>query len=169
MGGGINIATGSTFQIVGNVLSNNGKDNTSLTGGINIQVTGSDVNRLDFNSLSQNAAIHGIGQGIQCISGTLFTASSNIIWDNSTGQPQVAGSCAYAYSDIGPTSVQQGTNLSMPPQFKDEPGGDLHLMSMSPVRRMADPAADLKDLAAYDIDGDPRGPQRADIGADQTP
>lgn len=171
MGGGISISTGSSFQIVGNVILGNGQNN-SLTGGINIQVNGSSVNRLDFNSLSHNTALNGVGPGIQCTSGMPLTANNNIIWDNGTGTPappQVAspGGCDYAYSDIGPTSVQAGTNMSTLPQFKDEVM-DLHLMPTSPVRRMADPNADLSGLAVYDIDGDKRV-SRADLGADQTP
>jgi len=167
LGGGISVGISVNFQIVGNVIFNNGQANT-VTGGISIQVDGSSVNRLDFNSLSHNTAISTVGQNIRCDSGILFTARNNIVWDTGSSLPEVSGGCTYAYSDIGALPVQTGINMTTNPLFKDGSAGDLHLMSTSPVRRMADPAADLSGLAARDIDGDPRV-SRADLGADQTP
>ncbi len=167
-GGGINVSSAGSFQIVGNVFFNNGQNNKA-TGGINLNPnTGSDLNRLDFNSFSHNTAGTGLGQAIQCF--VPLTASNNIVWDNRTPAPLplVSGTCTFAYSDIASIPAQTGTNMTMPPMFKDETNGDLHLTSQSPVRRMADPAANLKGLAAYDIDGDPRV-SPADLGADQTP
>jgi hypothetical protein len=168
--GGISIGLGGSFQIVGNVIYNNGQTN-KVTGGININVDGSNANRLDFNSVSHNTAISTTGQDIKCISGIPLTANNNIVWDSGSSQPQVAGTCTYAYSDIGPNGIGTAmSNMSTLPQFQNESNGDLHLTTSSPVRRMADPGADLKGLAAYDIDGDPRPlpPLRADLGADQT-
>jgi hypothetical protein len=53
----------------------------------------------------------------------------------------------------------------------NEAGGDLHLTSSSPVRKLAQPpAADLSGLAEQDIDGDSRASViMVDLGADQVP
>jgi hypothetical protein len=163
----------AVFQIVGNIFFRNGQPD-KLTGGVNIQVNGSDVNRLDFNSFSQNSAASALGQGIHCISSaTQLTASNNIVWDNGKpiqGSAQVnVGGCAHAYSDIGPLAFTSGTsNMSIDPGFSNEAFGDLHLTKDSMVRGKANPGLIPSGLAAKDIDGDARPTATpADMGADQ--
>jgi len=167
-GGGISAMNG-TFVIVGNVFFGNGSG-TATTGGIHVLTSQSAANRLDFNTLSRNLVADTLASGIQCTAGS-FTASNNIVYDNGTGTNlvQVAGSCQHAFSDIGPMGVAGGTgNLDTSPMFLDEANGDLHVGGASPVRGLADPGANLTDLAAQDIDGDRRG-RPADIGADEVP
>jgi len=176
-GGGIHINGSVAFHIIGNFIYQNGQNGRSNASGINIavnaQVAGAPENELKFNSITANLGLD-TGQGIQCASGTPLIASNNIVWMNG-GTPvvdaQVTGNqCSFAYSDIGPTPATGATNIVTDPSFVNSATGDLHLTAASPALGGGDPAANLTDLAAKDIDGEPRvnrpgkGP---DLGADQ--
>jgi hypothetical protein len=176
--GGIRMQDDSSFQIVSNIIFRNGQPNPrAAAGGIFISVNAPPIdappNRIDFNSLSANIGLDA-GQGIQCTAATPLTASNNIISDNGLAPAAVAQvfgpGCSYAYSDIGPMGLGTANgNLSVPPAFDTQSGKPLRLSTTSPVRHLADPSADLRGLAALDIDGDMRVGPRADIGADQVP
>jgi hypothetical protein len=58
--------------------------------------------------------------------------------------------------------------MMVPPGFDPLSPKPLHLSSASLLRHMADPGADLRDLAVVDVDGDGRVAP-ADVGADQLP
>jgi hypothetical protein len=166
-GGGINVSSG-TFVIVGNVFQSNG-DVNSPNSTVTIATGYDPMNRLEFNSIAGNLAQTGDNPGVQCSAGVGFVARNNIIWVNiGNVGAQIGGNCQYAYSDVGPTSVtganDAGNNLSVDPLVTS----DLHLMSLSPVIKKADPNANLTGVAAKDIDGDSRV-MPADMGADQIP
>jgi hypothetical protein len=172
-GGGIYISNG-TFDIVSNIVINNGNAGGS-TGGINI-FTSQSANKFEFNLIIGNLAQQGVGAGVQCIATVDFTGRNNIIWNNDNGTQnstrQIGGSCPYAYSDIGPTDIpgvnDPGNtmhNINVDPMFVDEMA-DLHLTASSPVRGNGDPASDLSGIAAKDFDGELRV-LPLDIGADQ--
>jgi len=168
--GGILIGANGIFQIVANFIFGNGGP-SSVTGGINAPaLDGDSSNRIDFNSISHNNAM-GAAAGIQCISGTAFTARYNIIWKNGTSPTfpadQVnAGGCAHVLSDIGPfPAVPTASNFNVDPGFVDETNGDLRLKSDSRVLTKVE-APDLSGLAAFDIDGEMRV-GATDLGADQ--
>jgi hypothetical protein len=176
MNGGIRAQDDTSFQIVGNIIYHNGLSTRTAAGGIFIQVNAPPadfVNQVDFNTLSANMGSDG-GQGIQCMAVTSLTTSNNLIWDNGltpAAAMQVFGSgCSYRYSDIGPMGIgTDNANMSMPPAFDSAPGKLLHLSTGSPVLGKADPTADLRGLAAFDVDGDPRVGPNVDIGADEMP
>jgi len=69
-----------------------------------------------------------------------------------------------AYSDVGPQAVSGTGNINVDPQFVDAASRNVHLMTASPAKDVADSAATL----AVDIDGDlrPQGTAR-DMGADE--
>ena len=168
-GGGILIATNvDEFQIVGNVIFNNGSA-AATTGGIRVSdVTGTSANRIDFNSLSRNEALTGVAPGIDCESlGLQLTARYNIIWNNGptpvfATQVNAAG-CDHASSDIGPEVF--GSNVTIEPGFIDENGGNLHLMRSQGQLTVNPGSSDLTGLAARDIDDQPRSAP-TDMGAD---
>jgi hypothetical protein len=166
-GGGVSITNG-TFIIVGNVFFNNG-GNTTLVGGISIGTAANAANRLDFNSFALNTSQDGISPAVQCVAG-VFTAKNNIMSGNRTPTPgtnQTGGTCMHAYSIIQPGTIPPGTqNSGSDPLFADPAKGDLHLQSISPARRAADPGSDLAGVASRDIDGNVRVAP-ADIGAYQ--
>jgi len=174
-GGGIKVTNG-TFVIVGNSFAANG-DVGSSVGGVSINTTTSDpMNRIEFNTISSNATMSGKAPGVDCTVGTgsstIAIARNNIIWDNNGNmEPQVAGTCKHAYSDIGILTFggesDGGNNLSEPPMFI-EAIYNLHLQSTSPMIGRADPNAKLDGVAAQDFDGNARI-KPADIGYDQLP
>jgi hypothetical protein len=167
--GGILIAANvDEFQIVGNVLFNNGGAAVT-TGGIRVSgVNGTSANRINFNSLSRNEAIAGVAPGIHCESlGLQLTARYNIIWNNGptpvfATQVNAAG-CDHASSNIGPEMF--GTNAMIEPGFIDENGGNLHLMRSQSQLTVNPGSNDLTGLAARDIDDQPRSAP-TDMGAD---
>lgn len=170
--GGIRISDDAVFQIVGNVIYHNGqpdKNSGAISVNVNNKAPGAPPNQLDFNSIVANTS-NTVPQGVACGPGTTMKANNNILWDNGIAtaiQANTDGQCDWEYSDIGPLALGgSSSNISMPPKFAVEATGDLHLTSSSPVRGMADPAADLGGLAAQDIDGQTRV-SRADMGAYQ--
>ncbi len=164
-GGGIDAA--SRFEIVGNIIFANGRPD--LPAGGLFLLSGSTLNRVEFNSLTLNTAQAGVGAAIEC-SGEL-TARNNIMSGNGslTYMEQVGGTCMHAYSIARPGDVPDGPgNSSADPMFVDPQTGELHIMDGSPATGAADPASDLTGIAARDIDGQPRNAP-ADIGADEIP
>jgi hypothetical protein len=171
-GGGILISTNvDEFQIVGNVIFNNGSA-TATTGGIRVSnVIGTPANRIDFNSLGRNEASLPIAPGIDCESlGSRLTARYNIIWNNGPapvfGAQVNAGGCDHTSSDIGPETF--GTNVNMEPGFIEETGGNLHLMHSQARLTVTPNTNELAGLAQRDIDGHTRG-ATTDMGADHVP
>jgi parallel beta-helix repeat protein len=176
LNGGIRLQDDASFQIISNIIFRNGQSTKTAAAGILVQVneppSGAPPNRLDFNTLSLNMSSDS-GQGIQCTAVAVLEASSNIIYDNGLAPltaVQVSGNgCHYTYSDIGPVGIGvTDGNMMVPPGFDAQSSKPLHLSSASLARHMADPGADLRGLAAIDVDGDPRVAP-ADIGADQLP
>jgi len=173
-GGGVDVNSNAKFTIVGNVIVNNGTTTGSI-GGIGI-LTNAANNRLEFNSIAENKAQMTAAAGITCTANANFTAKNNIIWSNNSFVAnmmgiQVSGACGHSYSDIGPAAITGpiniGNNQSIDPKFKDK-ATDLHLMSGNQLQQLqqSDPGSVLTDIAAKDIDGDPRV-SPAYIGADQ--
>lgn len=166
-GGGISIS-GAQFSITNSIIATNGSA-TSALGGVqinNITVAGPHI--LDFNTITANLGPATINTGVACATVLpRLTFSNNIIYANivSGGGAQVGGdmNCSTSYSDIGPGAVSGQGNINHDPLFVSLPQ-NFHLMSTSPARDAADPAATIAD----DIDGDarPQGPRR-DMGADE--
>lgn len=166
LGGGVVIDGSATFFMVGNTFFLNG-GLTSTTGAVRITAKQSQLNRLDFNSFFNNAK-QGTGGAVSCDAGIMFTASNNIIYNPALVADPTTGSCTYAYSLIQPGTVPPNAhNLSGDPEFVDTTMGDLHLLPGSPAFQAADPAADVSGLALHDIDGKPRTPPPATLGAYQ--
>lgn len=165
--GGVVIDGTATFFIVGNTFFANGSM-TSTTGAVRISARQAPSNRLDFNSLLKNQN-QDRGGAIDCSAGPTFTARNNIIDNPAQLADPLTGSCAYAYSLIQPASTAQSTHpvVGADPMFVDPINGDMHLMSGSPALHAADPAADVSGLALDDMDGKPRMPPPATIGAYQ--
>lgn len=172
-GGGVAV-TSSTIVIVSNIFSGNGSignvsnPNPSAVGGMNLQLSASSGNLLEFNTIVGNhASIGGNGPGIQCVlSG--FTARNNILWmNNDNATVQIGGNCIHAYSEVAGVAVDMNNNTHVDPML----GSDFHLLgSSNPMMGKADPATDLGGPAATDIDGQARVARTAmgaDIGADQ--
>jgi hypothetical protein len=168
-GGGLSI-TSATFQIVGNVFSNNGPlgvpDPPSTIGGIFIMTTGNSANRLDFNTITGNHAQPGNGPGLQCTAGSL-SVRNNIIYNNNDNlAAQFGGNCQPTYSDLGFVTIDVNNNMHADPMF----GAAFHLTETSSLVGNADPNSDLTGIAEKDIDGEKRSKRSgagADIGADQ--
>lgn len=161
-GGGISLSA-TSFDLQNNVITNNGSG-TTVYGGILISQLGSGAHNLAFNTIANNVAQTGFTSGatFQLISAAV-TFSNNIIYGNTS--MQVAGTnVSNAYSDIGPDAAAGTGNISTDPQFVNAAQKNYHILSGSPCKDAADPAASL----AVDIDGDAR-PQglRSDIGADE--
>jgi hypothetical protein len=57
-------------------------------------------------------------------------------------------------------------NSAADPMFVNTTSGDLHIAAGSPAIGAADPSSDLNDVAARDLDNEPRQAP-ADIGADE--
>ena len=178
-GGGVDVNTNARFTIVGNVVVSNGAGG-GIFGGISVATTVAN-NRLEFNSIAENKAQMLAPAGISCNANAGFVAKNNIVWNNNSAVPnmagiQVSGICGHSYSDIGPAAITGpidiGNNQHIDPKFKDNTT-DLHLTSTSPLQMLqqSDPGTSLndpKDPAVKDIDGEPRI-SPADIGADQYP
>lgn len=161
-GGGISIKMG-TFVIVGNVFMKNGTTNTT-NATVAISTGPSAVNRLEFNTIANNQRQTNAVAGVDCLAGDGFTATNNIIWNN-TGPTQFERPCLHTYSVVGPASAPpQGTGNS-----KDDPkltgDTDPHLQAQSSALGTANPSADISGIALRDIDGNTRA-SPADIGAD---
>ncbi len=167
LGGGIMVNSPAAFQIIGNVIIDNGTGDSPL-GGIAISTTAATDNQLEFNSLYQNASQDGIGAALRCVAGA-FTARNNIYFDNgsATNHEQVSGTCAYTYSIVKPGSLPMGIgNMTADPLFVGASGGNLRVQPASPAIRAADPDSDLTGLAARDLDGTLRA-RPATLGAYQ--
>ncbi len=168
--GGITIS-GAQFDITNCFITQNGGGTAGL-GGVKIDgITSAGTHRLDFNTITANLGPATVHTGISC--GTVLTPvtlADNIIFANivSGGGAQIGGSanCATTYSDIGPDTVAGTGNINADPLFVNVAQSNFHIMSGSPAKNTADPAATL----TVDFDGDPR-PQGAhsDMGADETP
>jgi hypothetical protein len=154
------------FSLVNNFIVGNGLA-TAPFGGVEIDQdppSGGAAGRLLFNTIADNSA-----PGVKCTDQTAaLTFSDNIVWKNgNAGQVLSSGaSCAWTYSDIGPTAVTGTGNKNADPQFMDPSSGEYHLMTKSPCVNAADPAATV--MVDYDGDLRPAG-GRADIGADEAP
>jgi hypothetical protein len=168
-GGGIS-ASGSQFDITNSFIVSNGGA-SAVFGGVTIDgigVNAQGAHRIDFNTIAANLGPAGVNLGIAC--GTVLTPltfTNNIIYANivSGGGKQIAGmNCSTAYSDIGPDAASGTGNINADPMFVNPALSNFHLMSGSPAKDAADPAATLS--VDFDGDGRPQGAQR-DIGADE--
>lgn len=164
--GGVSL-TDTSFTLQNNLIASNGNPlpGGSTFGGINISNTGPlAVQTLDFNTISGNGSLQtAFATGVICQTVTPMTASNNIVHLNVGGMSNIAGNCAWSYSNI--ESGASGTgNIDMDPLFVDVDTGNFHLQPDSPCRDAADPAATL----GVDFDGDarPQG-ERHDMGADE--
>lgn len=169
--GGFAITDGK-FEIVGNVITNNGMMN-GMVGGVRIEAPDALTNRLEFNTIYGNRVSDGTGSGIHC-NPSSFTARNNILFQNtiSLNTDQIGGSCHHSYSFLPQDSsgVDGDHNIigPMSPMFVDPENGDFHLAPGSPALEMGDPNFTESDLSRFDRDGHER--QRPpDIGAYQAP
>lgn len=163
-GGGVSISN-SGFTLRNNFITSNGDVGAGGTpfGGVTISNAATPTQILEFNTITDNKANAAFSPGVICAVITPTTASNDIVWANLGGGSQLSGTCTWRYSDI--EGGQAGTgNINMDPLFVDALNGDFHLMTSSPCRDKADPAATI----TVDIDGDAR-PQgsRSDMGADE--
>jgi hypothetical protein len=164
--GGVSLAS-SSFDLQDNVITRNGSV-ASDVGGVLIDRPSGAMHRIEFNTITQNEDISGLGAGVICqLVAQPLSFNNNIVYGNRF--EQVLGpNCSWSYSDIGPDPVSgtvSGTgNLNVDPHFVDPAEGNYHLQASSPLIDHADPGATL----AMDIDGDPRPRDgRSDIGADE--
>ena len=165
--GGLSIS-GAEFDISNSFIVQNGAV-LSLIGGIDFpQISATGMHRLDFNTIASNGGNMSVNSGINCSTVVApVSFNSNIIYGNvvSAGGKQLGGSamCTAIHSDVGPDPSAGTGNINMDPMFVNLQN-NFHLMSTSPAKDVADPAATI----AEDIDGDLR-PQglRSDMGADE--
>lgn len=154
------------FDITNNLIFNNQTAGAPAVQLLNL-VGG--TQRFDFNTIAgnrNNTSGTGGTNGVTCQGTIVSTFSSNIVYGNTgaNGSKQVS-ECIWAYSNIGPDFVTvPGTrNTNYDPLFVSV-AGDFHLMSVSPLKDLADPTATIE----FDIDGDRRLVNgSADIGADE--
>lgn len=163
-GGGITVNGNSVFTIVGNMFLSNGDSATGPAGGFQA-MTPLPGNRLEFNTFAGNMSVASVGAGIQCQAPSAastampLVAQNNIIWNNNGPTAlQVLGSCTHSFSDIGeadiptsPVNLDGGSNFKMNPMFVGTI--DLEVNAGSPIRGKGNPAANLDDIAAVDING----------------
>jgi hypothetical protein len=158
-GGGV-IVSGGTYALTNNMITRNGAP-AGTVGGVQLaNIT--TVGRFDFNTLADNVTTAGFAAGVRCDSGPPQTLSSCIVVGLAADQVS-ATNCSFAYT-LSNEAIAGTGNLTMAPMFVDSANGNFHLMSTSPARDAADPAATL----ATDIDGEarPEGAVR-DMGADE--
>jgi hypothetical protein len=167
LAGGIYV-NGGAFSIQNDFISQNGGLSSTL-GGVSIQsINTAGAHVFAFNAVSGNTASNPATPGVDCILiGVPFVFSDNIVFGNTAGNgKQVAGAnCSWSYSDLGDGTTGPG-NLNIDPLFANASADNLHLMSTSPVKDVADPAA----TQSVDIDGEPRPSPvggRSDMGADE--
>lgn len=167
IGGGVSVNSG-TFRLENNFIAVNGGLSSSL-GGVSLQSPSATGPHLfQFNTVTGNGCVSTATSGVDCLSvGNPLTFSNNIVYGNTggTGKQVNGANCNWTYSDLGDNTAGDG-NITMDPQFVDTSQDNLHLMSTSPARDAADPAATIP----VDIDGDPRPSPtggRSDMGADE--
>lgn len=175
-GGGI-FASGGSFDITNSFIITNGAPGNDpmatmpAFGGVlfNSPITAS-PRRFEFNTVSNNSSnsVTGVFCGLNMAAATF---ANNIVYLNQSGgsHVQFGGpgllNCTWTYSDIGGLSPLIMGNMDMDPMFVDTTKDKFQLMSGSPVKDKADPAATI----TVDFDGDPRPTGKADIGADELP
>lgn len=162
-GGGVTLNS-SSFEIQNTVIAKNGNA-SSVFGGVLINQLGPGSRVLAFNTIANNVGQTPFTTGVTCqLIAAPVTFSNNIIYGNASGQ--VTGTnCGYTFSLIGPDAGPSGNgNLNADPLFVNATQNNFHIMTTSPAKDAADPAATL----AIDIDGQmrPAGSAR-DIGADE--
>ncbi len=167
-GGGLSIS-GAQFDITNSFITQNGAATTSF-GGVSFAQLGAGSHLFDFNTVTGNVAATGTTTGVVCSLVTqLQTFSDNIIFGNqgAGSGTQISGNnCATTFSDIGPDTASGTGNINADPLFVNVSQSNFHIMTGSPAKDVADPAATLH----VDFDGDVR-PQgvHSDMGADETP
>ncbi len=162
--GGVYVIGGS-FRIVNNFIVDNGTPGSSFRGGVSLSSAGYSPTTLVNNTIAYNM---GKGSpfisGVRCVSS--MTIYNNIIWMNDN--PDVSSDCDPWYNDISNStwSGVQG-NISAPPLFVDQPGGDYHILPISPCVDTGDPAGS-PPAPPGDVDGEVRPLGiRVDMGADE--
>lgn len=176
-GGGI-FVDGGSFDITNSFIVGNGAPTNdpmagmpSFGGVLFNSPSSASTRRFEFNTISNNSAksITGVFCGTNMATATF---ANNIVYANQSdqGRLQIGGpsivNCMWRYSDIGGLipPLLMG-NMDMDPKFVDPTTDKFQLMSGSPVKDKADPAATI----TVDFDGDPRPAGKADIGADELP
>lgn len=162
-GGGLSVSS-TEFDLTNNMIVKNGSA-TSSFGGVLFTQTNTGTRKLAFNTIAQNQATTGITPGVLCAAvANAVQFADTIVFGNGAGLQVEGTMCTWTYSDIGPTAATGSGNINMDPMFANATQNDFHLMSTSPCKDAADPAATLN----VDFDGDarPQGPH-SDIGADE--
>lgn len=172
-GGGVSI-NNCQFSLLNNLIIANGAagQSTPAVSIERISATTGTLREFAFNTITTNVAAAGIFTGVTCGSQVIvpIAFNSNIVYDNFVSGPgaaQVGGDadCVWSYSDIGPQALAGTGNIATDPMFADPATSNFHLMSSSPAKNAADPAA---MLPKRDIDGDLRGQGgRSDMGCDE--
>ena len=163
-GGGISIRD-AAFAITNSFIVDNGDAGATTWGGVKIDNGAGYAPQLfDFNTVARNRALDDAdSSGVDCTTGTAMVATNSIVYGGIGDAPAVDG-CSWAYSDIESAVVVDGEgNISAPPKFVDDIGGDYHLQSDSPCLDKANTSATM----TVDFDGDPRPAGAADMGADE--
>jgi cysteine-rich repeat protein len=155
----------SSFHIVNNVIVDNGTSGTSFRGGLSLSSAGYAPTTLTNNTIAYNMGKGGTFiAGVRCVSP--MTLVNNIIWMNDG--PDVSDACDPWYNDMA-SSIWDGLqgNISLPPLFVDQPGGDYHILPTSPCVDAGDPLGS-PPAPPWDFDEESR-PQGngVDMGADE--
>lgn len=156
---------GATFRIVNNLIVDNGTLGSSRRGGLALDSSGSLPAEVVNNTIAYN-----LGRGSPFLSGVNCVSAvelrNNILWMNDT--PDLSSLCDPWYNDIS-SSTWNGVqnNISLGPQFVDQPAGDYHLQPTSPCVDAGDPAG-IPPAPEADVDGQSRYlGTGVDMGADE--
>ncbi len=155
----------ASYRIVNNIIVNNGTLGTSFRGGVSLSAAGYSPTTLANNTIAYNSSRgSSFTAGVRCI--WAVKIYNNILWMNDPSD--VSSLCDPWYNDISISTWDglQG-NISSPPLFVDQPGGDFHILSTSPCVDSGD-LTGIPPAPPEDFDGEvrPEG-NGVDMGADE--
>jgi hypothetical protein len=162
--------TGASFELINNLIFNNGGQDAPA-GGVRLsQITADHTGRFEHNTVTGNYCSTCAASGVECaeVSASLVM-SNNIVYGNSEegGKLQVGGdeNCTWTFSNIGPHNAPKGEgNINAEPMWVDAAQNDFHILPTSP----AVDHGDSRSMVRVDVDGDERPlGAKPDMGADE--